>query len=213
MIVSLGETLGSDEFAKLMDAPEPTHFTGSVSAGYGSTNAAGDASMLRAFPVTTRVDRAISFMMTHYEDLLRRLADSGALDSPSYLSEAEIVELHDRIIGRTGGMAGIRDAAALESCVAQPKTAVFQYVPFRTVSAKAAAYCFFIVRFHPFFDGNKRTGLSAAVTFLLDNGVTPSFDADEMYELIIAVARREAEIEDLTSLFEKASLTQGGEPI
>lgn len=75
MISSFVESLESDTFGKLMDAPAPTHFLGGVSGGFDSTNAAGDASTLRAFPVTTRVDRAISFMMTHYEDLLRRLAD------------------------------------------------------------------------------------------------------------------------------------------
>ena len=109
-------------------------------------------------------------------------------------------------------MAGIRDPAALESCVAQPKTAVFGKEPFPTVFDKAAAYCFFIVRLHPFFDGNKRTGFLAARTFLLDNGYAPIFDEDEIYELIIAVVRHEAEIEDLASLFRRASLPPGGEP-
>lgn len=133
------------------------------------------------------------------------------MDSLSYLSEAEIVELHDQIIELIGGTPGLRDRAALESCVAQPKTAVFGAERFPTVFDKAAAYCFFIVRLHPFFDGNKRTALSAAVEFLLDNGITPLFDADEMYELINAFVRREAEIEDLASLFRRASHSTGDE--
>ncbi len=55
------------------------------------------------------------------------------------------------------------------------------------------------------FDGNKRTGLLAALTFLLDSGVTPSFNEDEMYETIDAVARSEGDIADLTSVFREAN--------
>jgi len=57
---------------------------------------------------------------------------------------------------------------------------------------------------HPFFDGNKRTGLAAAITFLLDHGVTPIFDEDKMYDLIIRVATGEAEIDDLAEAFRQA---------
>jgi len=126
------------------------------------------------------------------------------LEAPSYLYKEEITELHDRVIGLIGGMPGIRDHAALESCVAQPKTAVFGKERLPSVFDKAAAYCFFIIRLHPFFDGNKRTGLLAALTFLLDSGVTPTFDENQMYETIDAVARSEGDIADLASLFREA---------
>ena len=98
-------------------------------------------------------------------------------------------------------MPGVRDRAALASCAAQPKTAVFGTERFPTVFDKAAAYCFFIVRLHPFFDGNKRTGLVAAITFLLDNGVTPAFDEEEMYRAIDGVARGTVDLEDLVLAF------------
>ncbi len=35
----------------------------------------------------------------------------------------------------------------------------------------AAAYLFHVVKNHPFVDGNKRTGLAVALTFLEVNGV------------------------------------------
>ena len=38
-----------------------------------------------------------------------------------YLSLGEELELHRRIIGETGGSPGLRDLAALESAVAQPR--------------------------------------------------------------------------------------------
>ena len=128
------------------------------------------------------------------------------MDPPptAYLAADDIVALHDRIIGHIGGMPGLRDATALETCVAQPKTAVFGRERFPSVYDKAAAYCFFIVRAHPFFDGNKRTGLLAAVHYLLSAGVTPLFDQDEMYGLINGIATGEVEVEQLAGAFRKA---------
>lgn len=38
------------------------------------------------------------------------------------------------------------------------------------VAKVAAALCFYIVRGHPFMDGNKRTGALTAITFLNENG-------------------------------------------
>ncbi len=124
--------------------------------------------------------------------------------SPTYLSVNDIVTLHAWVIGHIGGMPGIRDAAALESCVAQPKTAVFDRERFPTVYDKAAAYCYFITRAHPFFDGNKRTGLLAALHYLLDADVTPVFDVDEMYGLITGIVAGEVEVEQLADAFRKA---------
>lgn len=126
------------------------------------------------------------------------------IDDSSYLTDAELVEIHDRVIGLIGGMSGLRDTAALASCVAQPKTAVFGQERFLTLFDKAAAYCYFIVRLHPFFDGNKRTGLVAAITFLLDQGMKPVFDEDEMYDAIIDVATGKLGVEDLATLLRQS---------
>jgi death-on-curing protein len=125
------------------------------------------------------------------------------VDSPSYLSEEDIIGLHDGIVARMGGMPGIRDRGALGACVAQPKTAVFGHERFATLPEKAAAYCFFIVRDHPFFDGNKRTGFLAALHFLLINGVEPVIDEDEMFDAIHAVARGQLDVEGLAAVFRR----------
>lgn len=126
-------------------------------------------------------------------------------DAPSYLREEEIVELHRQIIGRVGGIPGIRDSGALKSCVAQAKTAVFGQERFPTLFDKSAAYCFFIARMHPFLDGNKRTAFLAALHFLLKNGITPTFDEDEMYEPICGAATGKLDIEELAQIFRKAA--------
>jgi death-on-curing protein len=38
-----------------------------------------------------------------------------------YLTVAEVLVLHRRILRQSGGSAGVRDAGALESAVAQPR--------------------------------------------------------------------------------------------
>jgi death-on-curing protein len=126
-----------------------------------------------------------------------------ALQNWRFLSEQEIVRLHELVIGRFGGMPGVRDAGALSSCVAQPKTAVFGEERFPRVFDKAAAYCYFIVRLHPFFDGNKRTGLVAAITFLLDHGIAPVFNENEMYDVMIRVANGQIELDALADVLRR----------
>ena len=107
---------------------------------------------------------------------------------PRYLSRDELLDLHDGMMRRYGGMPGVRDEANLDSCRVLPQTHVFDVERFPTLIEKAAAYCFFIVRNHPFFDGNKRTGFAAALHFLRINGVQPWFDEDEAYNVIMGVA-------------------------
>ena len=51
-----------------------------------------------------------------------------------------------------------------------------------------AAYLFHICRNHPFIDGNKRTALACALTFLRLNGVRIKSGEDEMTDLVLGVA-------------------------
>ena len=52
----------------------------------------------------------------------------------------------------------------------------------------AATYLFHIVRRHPFVDGNKRTGLIAALAFLGLNDLQLYVEADAVVELVMGVA-------------------------
>ncbi len=101
-------------------------------------------------------------------------------------------------------MPGVRDEGILESCLAQPQTHVFDVERFPTLVAKAAASCFFIVRNHPFFDGNKRTGLAAAIQFLRINDVPTRFEEDEAYDVIIGVAKGEVSLEGVATMIASA---------
>lgn len=54
---------------------------------------------------------------------------------------------------------------------------------------QAAAYMFHIIKSHVFNDGNKRTGLAAAITFLGINGyIFAPFDEDSVFDFVIKIA-------------------------
>lgn len=108
-----------------------------------------------------------------------------------YLTLGEVVALQQRIIAATGGAAGIRELAALESAVAQPRASFDGEDLYPGVIEKAAALGFSLVMGHPFLDGNKRTGHAAMETFLVLNGYEVSAPVDEQERLMLQLAAGE----------------------
>ncbi len=85
-----------------------------------------------------------------------------------WLSKAVVLAIQAEQLAEHGGAAGLRDEAGLDSALARPKNLAAYTDP--DAAALAATYAFGIVRGHPFVDGNKRTGVVTAATFLLLNG-------------------------------------------
>jgi death-on-curing protein len=92
-----------------------------------------------------------------------------------WLDRRDVEAFHAMQIAEFGGLAGLRDAGALESALARPLNLVAYGKP--SLFELAAAYAFGIARNHPFVDGNKRTAFVASVVFLEING--RSFRASE----------------------------------
>lgn len=97
-----------------------------------------------------------------------------------YLKTEEVMFTHDTIIDKDGGSYGIRDLGLLLSALEIPKSEMFGHCLHPTVFDKAAAYLFHIVSNHPFIDGNKRTAMTCALSFLSINGV----ELDIKYKVI-----------------------------
>jgi death-on-curing protein len=108
-----------------------------------------------------------------------------------YLTVNEVVEIHQRIIQRFGGLAGLRDLGALEAAIAQPRMTFSGEELYPTIVEKAAALGFSIVQNHPFVDGNKRAGHAAMETFLLLNRFEIEAPVDEQEKIILQVASGE----------------------
>ena len=120
---------------------------------------------------------------------------------PVFLSLDEVLEIHAHQIERYGGSAGLRDAAGLESAVATPQ-ATFGGEFLHTSIPAMAAYLFHLCQNHPFIDGNKRVGANAAITFLLMNSWEPTFDAEELVDLVLSVASGKLSKLRLIEIFE-----------
>jgi death on curing protein len=101
------------------------------------------------------------------------------------------------VIEETGGAAGLRDLAALESAIAQPRMTFGGQDLYPSLTEKAAALCFSLVSNHPFVDGNKRVGHAAMETFLLLNGFEIVGAVEEQERLVLALAAGELSREDL----------------
>lgn len=65
----------------------------------------------------------------------------------------------------------------------------------------AAAYLFHLCQNHAFIDGNKRVGANAAITFLLMNDWEPTFNQEELVELVLSIASGELSKARLTEIF------------
>jgi death-on-curing protein len=105
-----------------------------------------------------------------------------------YLTLAEVVELHRRLLEVTGGAPGVRDLGALESAAAQPRATFEGADLYPTLLEKAAALCFSLVQDHPFVDGNKRVGHAAMETLLVLNGAEIDATTAKQEQLMLDLA-------------------------
>jgi len=109
----------------------------------------------------------------------------------TFLTLAEVIEIHADQINRYGGSDGMRDINLLSSAVAMPYTSFSERFLHSDIFEMAAAYSFHICQNHPFVDGNKRTALAAALVFLELNGIGISDHEDRLYEAMISLAKGE----------------------
>jgi death on curing protein len=105
-----------------------------------------------------------------------------------YLTVDEVLALHERIIGTSGGSLGVRYSAGLESAIAQPQMTFEGVALYPTLVSKAAALGYSLIMNHPFVDGNKRVGHAATEVTLVLNGYQLSADVDEQERIVLAVA-------------------------
>ena len=104
------------------------------------------------------------------------------------LSVEEIIYLHELLIDRYGGSAGIRDKGLLESAVYSVNAAYEDTEMYPTVEEKAARLCFGLISNHAFVDGNKRIGVSAMLVTLEMNNASVKTTPGELIRLGLGTA-------------------------
>lgn len=104
------------------------------------------------------------------------------------LTQNQILQMHSLLIKETGGMDGIRDNGLLDSALNSPFHSFEGKDIYKSIQSKAARLGFSLVNNHPFWDGNKRTGILAMIVFLEINGIEIVCTDEEIIALGLGIA-------------------------
>lgn len=122
-----------------------------------------------------------------------------------YLSSEDILRIHSIVIDETGGMHGVRDMHVVLSLENSPRQIVFGKELYIGVFEKAAVYAKNIISSHPFIDGNKRSGMTAAFVFLEDNGFIAKADDGEIEKFALIIIKEKFDIKEIATWLKKNS--------
>jgi death-on-curing protein len=120
-----------------------------------------------------------------------------------WLLEETLTAIHHRQIAEHGGSEGLRDEGLLLSALARPQNLLAYGEPPPDLASLAAAYAYGIARNHPFVDGNKRSALVAARTFLILNGVDLEATQDDKVLTFLKLAEGAISEEELADWIRK----------
>ena len=98
-----------------------------------------------------------------------------------YLELSNILQMHDELITRYGGVQGIRSPEGIKSALARPQCGYYSDIVEEGVSILES-----LLINHPFLDGNKRTAFAACDVFLRINGYRVHADSEWLYSKIVA---------------------------
>ncbi len=104
------------------------------------------------------------------------------------LTKKQVIQLHRLLINESGGSHGIRDEKLLESALNAPFQTFGGEELTKNTEEKAAKLGFYLVKNHPFVDGNKRIGVLVLLTYLEINGVIVSATDEELIQIGLGLA-------------------------
>ncbi|MBO0932416.1 type II toxin-antitoxin system death-on-curing family toxin [Fibrella aquatilis] len=124
-----------------------------------------------------------------------------------YLEKEDIAFINQRTVAAHGGNFmpphNFLHEENLDFLVEAVQAHLFGEPMYPTLADRAAVYCFNIIGNHIFSDGNKRTGLEAALAFLKLNGrrLNRALPQDDLYDFIIKVASGESSLDECRAWF------------
>ncbi len=87
------------------------------------------------------------------------------------LTTNDLLYLHSVVEAKFKVFTGVKDLGLIQAIADRPNQKLYGlFIPYPDVFAKAASIMEGIIRMHPFYDGNKRTALLAAIAYLELNG-------------------------------------------
>lgn len=130
------------------------------------------------------------------------------MNGPIFLNLEQVLDIHRMQLKEFGGQEGIRDQNLLESAIAQAEAGFAEQYLHDYPYGMAAAYAFHIAENQPFLDGNKRTALNAALTFLDLNGVFIKSLGSELVQAMLDMAAHRLSKEGLADIFKRLTETK-----
>jgi death-on-curing protein len=122
-----------------------------------------------------------------------------------YLSSEQVLFIHARLIAETGGEHGIRDLGLMGLAVSRPQAMFDGNELYPDIHTKAAALLESLINNHPFVDGNKRTGITAAAMFLQFNDYSLRASNQEVELFVLSVASGEQTFESIAEWWKSYS--------
>jgi death on curing protein len=119
-----------------------------------------------------------------------------------WLTKHEVLAVHAMQLAWFGGASGVRDEGLLESALARAQNIASYAEETPSLAVLAAAYGSGIVRNHPFVDGNKRTGLVTAFTFVERNGFIVTASQQDAYFIFYELAAGKLSEDELAKWLE-----------
>ena len=115
-----------------------------------------------------------------------------------YLSIVELLKLYRGVMESARRTANIQKLSMIEVSLARPKACWGRRELYPTLSRKAVALCYELVKNAGFAAGNTRTAHAALETMLVLNGYEIAASVDEQERVMMAVADDRMSEEELT---------------
>lgn len=112
-------------------------------------------------------------------------------------SKEKVLLLHQIMAEATGGSAGVRDDALLESAIESAYATFDGQELYPSKEEKAARLGFSLISNHAFVDGNKRIGMYIMLSFLDINGVKIEASNEDVVSLGLSVADGSAKYDEI----------------
>ena len=123
-----------------------------------------------------------------------------------YLDSEDIRYLHKEALIRYGGIYGEHESGMIDYMAEKPSISVFGQDQYPDLFMKAAVYLHGFATHQYFSDGNKRTGVACALTFLLINNHRVKISENLLYIVAIRVAKKRLALETLTEILRRHSV-------
>ena len=118
-----------------------------------------------------------------------------------FLTQDEVLLLHEQNIDEFGGTHGLRDEGALESALLAAENRA--YYENADLVICAATYAYHLSQAHAFIDGNKRIAAAATELFVRLNGFRLQVTNAEVIELFLKIADGQMTRDEIEQLFEQ----------